>query len=112
MDELVEVSEQDRLLAAFAHGSAVLSLGFWVPLVLWLVFRESRPFVGYHAGQAMVFHLGVMVVVIPVALCTLGFGALLLLPWMLYEVYLAIEAFQGRWTGYLGMEHVFRPDGV
>ncbi len=106
MDEL-EVSENDRMLAAAVHLVSVAGFGGWGPLIMFFVFG-NQPFVRYHAGQAMVFQFLVMLVVVPVALCTFGLGAVLVLPWMLLELWLAYEAWQGHWQGYPGMDGMFR----
>lgn len=108
MDELAPPNDEEKALAALCHASAVLGFGGWLPLFIYLVKREQSPFVAFHAGQSMVFHLGISVVVIVVALLTCGLGAILLLPWMLFEAWLAWEAFQGNWIGYPGMENMFR----
>lgn len=102
-----ELDDNDKMLAALAHVISVLGFGGWGPLVMFFVFA-NKPFVRYHAGQAMVFQLVVMVVVIGISLCTFGLGAVLLLPWMLLELWLGYEAFQGKWTGYPGMGDMFR----
>jgi len=60
-----DVSEDEKLWAAIAHASALLSVGLlifsagvgsifsiFVPLVIYLVYREKSEFVAYHALQA------------------------------------------------------------
>lgn len=104
-----ELDDNERLLAAAAHFCVLASLGGIGPLLLFLI-SADKPFLRYHAGQALVFQFAVVILVIPIALCTFGFGAFLLLPWMVAEVWLGYEAYLGKWTGYPGMSGMFRPE--
>lgn len=108
MDEL---DENDKVLAAAAHLISIAVFGGWGPLLMFFVF-SNKPFIRYHSGQAAVFQLVFTVLVIGIALCTFGLGALLILPWWVLEAWLAYEAFQGRWTGYPGMASLFLPVDV
>lgn len=53
-----QASQDERLLAAAAHGSALLPLvGIIVPLNIWITQREWSKFVRFHALQALAFQL-------------------------------------------------------
>ncbi|MCB9760345.1 MAG: DUF4870 domain-containing protein [Alphaproteobacteria bacterium] len=105
---LSPVSENDRMLAALAHGSAVLGFGGWGPLLLWLMYKDKSDFVAYHALQAAVAQLLITFAIIFVAIITCGLGVVLLLPWMAWEVWHGLKAYEGQWRSYPMMESVGR----
>jgi uncharacterized Tic20 family protein len=56
------VSSEERLLSALAHASVLLfSMGFIVPLIIWITQRKKSAFVAFHALQALVYQLFQMV---------------------------------------------------
>lgn len=63
MDEVLQLSDEERLMAGLAHASIVLGLftnglgGIVVALVIWLTQREDSPWVGFQALQALVYQL-------------------------------------------------------
>ena len=100
-----ELTENDKLLAALAHGSSVVGFAMFVPLVLWLLHREKEggAFVAYHALQALVFHVSAFAFIMFTAFCTFGLSTILLLPWFLVDVWMAVRAYQGEWAPYPGL---------
>ncbi len=64
----VDVSSDERTMAALAHGSVILTLltggfaGWIVPLVIWAVYREKSRWVGDQSLQALVFQVAATVV--------------------------------------------------
>ena len=95
------------MAAAAVHAATVVGLAGVVPLLMFLLYNEKSALVRYHALQALVFQVIAIGVVIVVALFTCGLGSVLLLPWFVLEIWLTIEAYQGRQTGYPGMAHLF-----
>ncbi len=106
MSEHAVPTEEEKLIGALVHASGPLGFGGWAPLVIWLIYKDKSPFVAYHAYQAMIFHLVVLIVVVPVAILTCGIGALLLLPWMGLEIWLALKAYEGEWISYPAMDSI------
>lgn len=90
------VSAEERQWAMFAHLSALLgalitagwfaSIGCFIgPLVIWLVKKESMPFVADQALEALNFNItlaAIMLVLFLFGLLTLGIGFLIALPLM------------------------------
>ncbi|MGY0634376.1 DUF4870 domain-containing protein [Luteimonas sp. A478] len=90
------ISAEERQWAMFAHLSALLgglvtagwgaSIGcFLGPLIIWLVKKETMPFVADQAKEALNFNItlaGIMLVLFLFGLLTLGLGFLLALPLM------------------------------
>jgi uncharacterized protein len=83
--------EDESQYAMFLHLSALagLIIGFFFlgPLILWLVKKDESPFVDRHGRTALNFHLSVLVYMVAagllmlvVAVATLGIGLLVLLP--------------------------------
>jgi uncharacterized Tic20 family protein len=57
-----EVTSEERLWAAAAHGSAILFMwGLFVPLIVWVTQRQKSAFVAFHALQALAYQLFQMV---------------------------------------------------
>lgn len=107
---------EDRTYAMLSHTGAILSLvlslgglGWVVPLFMWLLNRERRPFVAFHALQALLFNLlwmaifGITAMVV-LALCMLLIGLALLplvfIVWLIpliWSAVAAIKASAGEW---------------
>ena len=70
----VQVTDEERTVAALAHGSILLSLfsaglgGLLVALVIWGVYRDRSRWVANQALQAFVFQLATLVVAAVLAL--------------------------------------------
>ncbi len=85
-----EYSTEDKILALAAHLGFLTGIGYLLfPLVIWLVKKDSSPFVTGHAKQAMVWQGGCLVggTVLGAAgfafsFATVGLGALLFVPAM------------------------------
>jgi uncharacterized Tic20 family protein len=124
------VSDGERALAGICHLS-VFFVPLLLPLIVWLVVRESMPYASQQAKQAFFFHLliaaiAVVVIVVPllivlglvkggasalvghsfaagvgflaIAAFFVGFGLMLLLVVceIVFAIYAAVQAFQGR----------------
>ena len=90
------ISAEERQWAMFAHLSALLgalvtagwaaSIGCFIgPLIIWLVKRETMPFVADQAKESLNFNItlaGIMLILFLFGLLTLGIGFLLALPLM------------------------------
>ena len=100
-----------KLLAALAHGSSIVGGAMFVPLVLWLLYKDKPEgrFVAFHALQATVFHFAAFAFFMVTAFCTFGLSTLLLFPWVALDVWMAVRAFRGEWAAYPGLDGVGRP---
>ena len=99
------LSEQERLWGGLVHVSALVGLAGFGPLVIWLMFRDTReyPFVRDRARRAMVVQFVAGFVVLLLGLLTCGLGFVLALPWMLLELVLAVRVFLGHRDDYPGL---------
>lgn len=110
-------SSEERQWAMFAHLSAILgglvtgALGggwgcFIGPLIIWLVKKDTMPFVGDQAKEALNFNITVaiaFVVLMVVTVMTLGIGLILTIPlwiiigifWLVFTIIAAIKANEG-----------------
>ena len=109
-------SVQERQWAMFAHLSALLGLiltGHWFgwgcflgPLIIWLVKKDSMPFVDDQAKEALNFNITVAIVffaLFVLTLITLGLGVLIAGPiaivvgvaWLVFTIIAAIRANEG-----------------
>ena len=91
------VSAEERQWAMFAHLSALLgglltsgwggSFGFFIgPLVIWLMKKDTMPFVDDQGKEALNFSITVSIAFVALMIMTvltLGIGALLTIPLML-----------------------------
>lgn len=88
--------QEERQWAMFAHLSALAGglltsgLGGWGffigPLVIWLMKKDTMPFVADQAKEALNFNItvsGIFVILLILTIFTLGLGALLTVPVML-----------------------------
>jgi hypothetical protein len=86
-------SESARTLAAVAHGLTFVEGGIIGPLVVYLVKRDEDEFVAFHALQSLYFGLLLLAVVF----LTCGIGAILALPYVIFEVIAVMKAHEGEW---------------
>ena len=108
--------QQERQWAMFAHlsalaggllTSAVGGWGFFLgPLVIWLMKKESMPFVDDQAKEALNFNITVAIAFFALfllALFTLGIGLVIAVPlwivigiaWLVFTIIAAIKANEG-----------------
>jgi hypothetical protein len=103
-------TSDDRTMAALAHGLSLF--GFLPPLIIYLVKKDASRFVGFHALQALFFHLlllGVLFVgwFVTILLTAVLIG-LLLWPVMIalsfapivFAIIAAVKASNGEWYEY------------
>ncbi|MCK6504585.1 DUF4870 domain-containing protein [Myxococcota bacterium] len=88
---------EERNLAVVAHALSFIEGGVIGPLIVYLVKKDDSPFVAFHALQSLYFGLLALVVIVPVAIITCGLGAVLLIPYFVWEVIACIEAHKGEW---------------
>ena len=82
-----EITDDDKLWALLCW-----IIGIIVPIVVLLMEdKKDRPFIKYHAVQSLAF--GVVWLVVG----TITFGCVGVLG-MIYAIYLAIQAYQGKWV--------------
>lgn len=110
-------SAEERQMAMFAHLSALLgglltsgwggSIGFFIgPLIIWLIKKDTMPFVDDQAKEALNFAITLSIVGLVLVLLTImsfGIGALLTVPLMVlvgiaalvFFIIAAVQANQG-----------------
>jgi len=110
-------SAEERQWAMFAHLSALLggiltsgwagSIGCFIgPLIIWLVKKDTMPFVDDQAKEALNFNISVAIVFFALfllALLTLGIGLVISVPlwiiigvaWLVFTIIAAIKANEG-----------------
>ncbi len=97
-------SSDDKLWGLLAHLTSFL-VPFFGSLIVYLIHKD-KPFIAYHAAQAMVVQFAVYIaasVIGVIAGVTCGIGAILyvcLIPAPLFPIYGAWKAYQGDWHGY------------
>jgi uncharacterized Tic20 family protein len=105
------VSDEDRTLSMLCHLLGILT-GFLGPLVLWLVKKDSSPFLDHHGREALNFQITVMLVMLALGSVTFVLMffiiGILLVPVMMIvgilalvaEIIAAIAAQKGEWHRY------------
>lgn len=104
---------EERTWATFQHLGGLMAwfvIGpfcFLVPLVMWLVKKDESEYLDDHGREAMNFELSLLlyaILLIPVAVLTLGLGALLYIPWaalgLIGPIVAAVAANKGRYFRY------------
>lgn len=123
-DPMLPITSEDKQIAMLVHMSSLLGMVMGpthviVPLIVWLVKKDSSPFVAYHSMQALVFQLvssaiawSIMIVVL---LFTFGLCFPILLVGfvpVIFGVLEGIKANEGKWSGYPGIREIGLPEGV
>jgi uncharacterized Tic20 family protein len=87
MNERVSLTQDERVLAALAHGSILLGLasngfgGIVAALIIWLLQREKSAYVAFQALQSMVYQiLGLVVAIVTWGCWMLAFFASIFIP--------------------------------
>jgi uncharacterized protein len=122
----LQPSSNERVMALLAHLSILLpQLGWAVPLVLWLVNKDTAPFAAYQSKQSFFFQLAVAVSFwiavmggVVFGVLTLGLGLLAVLPLLgfwhtaacIYGIIGAVTAYQGRDFRYFLIGGMVEPD--
>lgn len=87
-------SQDDRVVAAAAHGLSFVEGGLLGPLLVYFLKRDDNEFVAFHALQSLYFGLAFLVV----SLVTCGFGAIVLVvPYLIFEAIAMLNAYEGEW---------------
>lgn len=103
---LAPLTDEEKQLALFAHLGGILA-GFVVPLIIWLIKKDTSRFVDDQGKEALNFQLTVLIAclvasAITVATCGIGFP-LLFVPIILavvYSIIAGIAASRGEWYRY------------
>ena len=112
------ISTEERQWAMFAHLSALAggiitagwagSIGCFIgPLVIWLMKKDTMPFVGDQAKEALNFNITVAIIffaLFVLSVLTLGIGLIVAIPvwiivgiaWLVFTIIAAIKANQGE----------------
>ncbi len=93
-----DITDDDRLWATLAHLSILVGLSALGPLIIWLVKRESSPFIDDQAKEALNFQLSCLVAsLVTAASCLLAPVAIaILIAGIVYGVIGGIEANRGN----------------
>ena len=116
------ISAEERQWAMFAHLSALAggiltsgwagSIGCFIgPLVIWLMKKDTMPFVDDQAKEALNFNITVGIVFLALfvlSVMTLGIGLIVAIPvwiivgiaWLVFTIIAAIKANQGERSRY------------
>lgn len=107
----IEPSKDDKMMAMLAHILPIVA-GFIGPLIILLVKGEESPFVKFHALQSLIFTAAWTVLILVVYFLTCGLGIILILPLLPVvwagQVYIGIQANNGKWMGYPLMDQMGR----
>ena len=87
-------SQDEKMMAAVAHGLTFFEGGLFGPLVLYFVKKDESEFVAFHALQSLYF--GLAFFAISILTCGIG-AALLVIPYAIFEAIATIKAYEGEW---------------
>ena len=91
----IEVPSQDeRVVAAVAHGLSFVEGGLIGPLIVYLLKKDENDFIAFHALQSLYF--GLAFLAISILTCGIG-AAVLVIPYLVFEAIAAIKAYEGEW---------------
>ncbi|MFT5582552.1 MAG: putative membrane protein [Cognaticolwellia sp.] len=108
-----EPSQNDKLMAAFGHGLTFVEGGIVGPLIIYLIQDKKNAFSAFHSLQSLYFGLAFVVI----TLVTCGLGAVLVIPYMIFEIIATVKAYNGEWyvlplVGKYALEKHPPPQGV
>lgn len=65
-------NENDNLLILFSHLSLILGIGLIVPLIVYLIKKDTSSKVAYHSREALNFHISITIYAIICAITCVG----------------------------------------
>ena len=97
-----DANDEDKLWALFAHLSGLAGLSLLGPLIIWLVKKDTSPFVEDQAKEALNFQLSILVVALVLgATCV---GAILIpviaIGGLVYAIIGGMAAYRGEFYRY------------
>jgi uncharacterized membrane protein len=87
-----ELTSDDKLWAALGYPISPLAV-----IALLMEDKKARPFIKYHAVQAIAFNIVLYVLIAIISVVTLGFGAICAPLLWLVVLWPAISAYQGKY---------------
>lgn len=100
MNDLIELTDEEKYMALAAHISPLLAMAFIVPIVLLLVKGNDSKFVKYHCIQALAAQTAGFVVVMTVLFVTCGLGFPIAILPTAVAIWGAVMAMNGSMDGY------------
>jgi uncharacterized Tic20 family protein len=91
------VTAEERQMAGFAHLLGAI-FGLIVPLVLWLMKKDTSRFVDAHGKEALNFHITIMIAYATIGSVTCGVGVL---PIWIASIIFGVQGFQKANAGEL-----------
>jgi uncharacterized Tic20 family protein len=86
-------NEGEKLWIILSHLSLLLGVGFLLPLIVYLVKKDSNPVTAAHAKEALLFHISVILyVIISIVLMFVFIGVLTLFAVLVMAVVCSIIA--------------------
>ncbi len=97
----LEITQEDKTLALIAYLGGIF-VSFIVPLVLYFVKKDQSRFVAYHAMQAMIFHIAILIGYFIGGMLTVVLIGFLVLPAvgilsLVFSIIAALAANRGEW---------------
>ena len=87
-------SQDDRVIAAVAHGLSFVEGGILGPLVIYLLKKDENDFIAFHSLQSLYFGLAFLVG----SILTCGVGAAVLVwPYLIFQAIATMRAYEGEW---------------
>jgi uncharacterized protein len=93
MTDKSSVTSDDRLWSALGYPIALIAI-----VMLLMEEKKTRPFIKFHAVQAIAFNVVLWVVIFLLSFVTLGFGALCVPLLWLVTLWPAIDSYRGNYT--------------
>jgi uncharacterized membrane protein len=87
-------TQDDRVVAAVAHGMTFVEGGILGPLCIYILKKDENQFIAFHALQSLYF--GLLFLVLTVLTCGVG-AAVLVWPYLVFEGIAALRAYEGQW---------------
>ncbi len=88
-----EITSDDKLWSALGYVIPLIAI-----IVLFIEDKKDRPFIRFHAVQALAFNVVLWVLIFIISLVTLGFGALCAPLLWLVSFWPAYDAYKGNYT--------------
>ncbi len=88
-----DITSDDKLWAALGYPIPLIPI-----IVLLMEEKKNRPFIKFHAVQALAFNIAIWILIFIISAVTLGFGAICAPLLWLVTLWPAYDSYQGNYT--------------
>lgn len=97
MPDQLTLTSDERSWAMASHAVSFIDGGIIAPLIIYMLKKDASEFIAFHALQSVYFGLLAGFIILPLSIVTCGAGAILIIPYLGFELMATVKANEGEW---------------